>query len=374
MSIQPVSPSFAEAMSAKLSKTDLPSCYFQEVAELCSQILGSGNKSLTQLTQLKSKSITAIGTTDQVVVYLSRLIEKPCSVGKGFHKQCNFSWFISFETNSNPLTPNSVTAENSVVLKPIKGTASKKLMSIYKEGKLGKKWNGIDGIVQTLFFGIYESKSRQEPSRAPTMKPLIVLERCGPDFCKIAEELRINPRSIPLEKLVDWCRQMIQTVANLHTHVSGGFHRDIKIDNIYLKNEDGTLRLGDLGTAQEKSYKSSFVGTISYISPGYFSAHFRSQQITPEILEANDIWALGCTIFALFTQTLPIFLDLDELRAKDSSQQLFLFYQQRKKEMISQLDPYPGINRIVKKMLVIPPNKPVTALEVLEEFNQLFPK
>jgi serine/threonine protein phosphatase PrpC len=84
----------------------------------------------------------------------------------------------------------------------------------------------------------------------------------------------------------------------LHTlHRQRVIHRDIKPDNILLQ-EDGGLRLLDLGVARLAAWDEDagepIPGTPSYMAPEQFHGDRGS--------EASDIFALGVTLYRLFTR------------------------------------------------------------------------
>jgi serine/threonine protein phosphatase PrpC len=92
--------------------------------------------------------------------------------------------------------------------------------------------------------------------------------------------------------------RMARAVATLHR--AGVVHRDIKPDNVLLL-KDGGLRLIDLGVARlpqiEDFPAEDIPGTPSYMAPELFNGAAGN--------EASDLFALGVTVFRLFTRTYP---------------------------------------------------------------------
>lgn len=105
-----------------------------------------------------------------------------------------------------------------------------------------------------------------------------------------------------------------------YLHSLGVSHRDLKPENIFV-NEDGRLKLGDLGsagvskTAREllkiRNYKhkdgvkeddklNTFVGTKEYVSPEVL----KGRSCSP----AADMWSLGVIIYQLYTGVTPFFV------------------------------------------------------------------
>jgi len=85
-------------------------------------------------------------------------------------------------------------------------------------------------------------------------------------------------------------------------HASGYLHRDIKPDNIYVRDEDGSLVLLDFGAARQTASEKAEVGNV--VTPGYgpieqYAGGGRQGPWT-------DIYAFGATLFWLVTGTKPI--------------------------------------------------------------------
>ncbi len=84
-------------------------------------------------------------------------------------------------------------------------------------------------------------------------------------------------------------------------HASGYLHRDIKPDNIYVRDEDGSLVLLDFGAARQTAVEKAEMGTV--VTPGYgpieqYAGGGRQGPWT-------DIYAMGATLFWLVTGKKP---------------------------------------------------------------------
>src|SRR5260221_12222478 len=85
-------------------------------------------------------------------------------------------------------------------------------------------------------------------------------------------------------------------------HNSGYLHRDIKPDNIYIRDEDGSLVLLDFGAARQTAIEKSEIGMV--VTPGYgpieqYAGGGRQGPWT-------DIYSLGATLFWVITGRKPI--------------------------------------------------------------------
>lgn len=82
-------------------------------------------------------------------------------------------------------------------------------------------------------------------------------------------------------------------------HKQGIIHRDVKPQNIVIKN-DGTPKITDFGIARAVSSTTrniSIIGTVHYISP--------EQARNENIDFRSDIYSLGCTMYEMITGIVP---------------------------------------------------------------------
>ncbi|SNS76200.1 Serine/threonine protein phosphatase PrpC [Sphingomonas laterariae] len=111
-------------------------------------------------------------------------------------------------------------------------------------------------------------------------------------------EERLGRTPVTIDRGVQIAAQLARGVAALHRR--GIVHRDIKPENVILP-EGGGLKLIDLGVARlprvEEFAQDEIPGTPSYMAPELYEGERGS--------EASDQFALGVTIYRLFTGKYP---------------------------------------------------------------------
>ena len=111
---------------------------------------------------------------------------------------------------------------------------------------------------------------------------------------------RHHGETIPEATLASLLAPLLDGLALVHA--SGYLHRDIKPDNIYVRDDDGSLVLLDFGAARQTSTERSELGQL--ITPGYAPL----EQYASAIPQGpwTDIYALGATLFWLLTGQRPM--------------------------------------------------------------------
>ncbi|MGZ5078544.1 MAG: protein kinase domain-containing protein [Usitatibacter sp.] len=105
---------------------------------------------------------------------------------------------------------------------------------------------------------------------------------------------------IPEAKIVQLLAPLLDGMEVVHR--AGYLHRDIKPDNVYVRDEDGSLVLLDFGAARQTSSERSDVGMV--VTPGY--APIEQYAGGGRQGPWSDIYSLGATLFWLITGKKPI--------------------------------------------------------------------
>jgi serine/threonine protein kinase/HAMP domain-containing protein len=111
---------------------------------------------------------------------------------------------------------------------------------------------------------------------------------------------RKKHENIPEATLVSLFAPLLDGLAVVHS--AGYLHRDIKPDNIYVRDVDGSLVLLDFGAARQTATEKAEIGTV--VTPGYgpieqYAGGGRQGPWT-------DLYAMGATLFWLVTGKKPI--------------------------------------------------------------------
>ena len=103
------------------------------------------------------------------------------------------------------------------------------------------------------------------------------------------------------ELVIDWAKQLCDTLGYLHSREPAIIYRDMKPANVMLK-PDGNVTLIDFGTAREyKEYSqgdTTWLGTRGYAAPEQFGGRGQTDGRT-------DIYCLGATMYHLITGKSP---------------------------------------------------------------------
>lgn len=113
------------------------------------------------------------------------------------------------------------------------------------------------------------------------------------------------------DRVIDYGRQMCETLIYLHKLSPPVVHRDFTPDNLLL-DPDGKLILIDFNVARElvSNKTATVVGKHAYIPPEQFRGHADIQ---------SDIYAMGCTMNFLLTGEDPLAISRSSPKEKFSS-------------------------------------------------------
>lgn len=96
---------------------------------------------------------------------------------------------------------------------------------------------------------------------------------------------------------------LLETLKSLHA--LNVIHRDLKLENIFLKN--GLPIIGDFGYASLDDNNPALktaLASLSYAAPEVIAPHVTN--LTLVVGKFNDIWALGCVFFAIINNLMII--------------------------------------------------------------------
>eukprot|EP00873_Tetraselmis_striata_P040972 jgi/Tetstr1/461236/TSEL_006366.t1 len=99
-------------------------------------------------------------------------------------------------------------------------------------------------------------------------------------------------------------KQLLEGIAHMHSR--NIVHRDLKLENVMLRNKDGSLDLCivDFGFAEELEDETPRVadrrGSLDYASPEVLSS-----EAAPGC--SGDVWSAGVMFYALLSKTFPFF-------------------------------------------------------------------
>ncbi|XP_077567211.1 hormonally up-regulated neu tumor-associated kinase homolog A [Stigmatopora nigra] len=135
----------------------------------------------------------------------------------------------------------------------------------------------------------------------------LVLELCaGGDLM----ERICDWKRLPEKEVRRYTRQILSAVAHLHQH--GVVHRDLKIEN-FLLDENNNIKIVDFGlsnTVRSESLPAELLSTQCG-SPAYAAPELLAhQKYGPKV----DVWSIGVSVFAMLTGTLPFTVEPFNIR------------------------------------------------------------
>lgn len=148
--------------------------------------------------------------------------------------------------------------------------------------------------------------------RIPRMLDAFRIEECGYYVMEFIEgksldqalrSYKTTGRRFPEELLLQYALQILDVLEYLHGLPKGLLHRDVKPQNIIVREADGELFLVDFGLAREggSATTKTLVGTLGYAPLEQVKGH-------PE--PRSDLYALGATMFHMLVGEQPAPFDI----------------------------------------------------------------
>jgi serine/threonine protein kinase len=151
-------------------------------------------------------------------------------------------------------------------------------------------------------------------------------------------------------------RQCCSVLQHIHSLTPPIVHRDMKPENILLRNCATEIVLTDFGLAQqvERSYMTTRVGSLHYVAPECWKRHYTI---------AVDMWALGCIVYAACTGRVTA--DTARVMFSDARRKSF------EQEIRCDLRQYgPKLVAIVLGLLKTNPNERLSSVQVLQMLDE----
>ena len=105
---------------------------------------------------------------------------------------------------------------------------------------------------------------------------------------------------LKLKVIKNWCRQILEGIAYLHSQPNPVIHRDLKCDNIFINGNDGKVLIGDLGLSTslrgQASCATSIVGTPEFMAPELYE-----EKYGPPV----DLYAFGMCLVEMVSRQYP---------------------------------------------------------------------
>ena len=132
------------------------------------------------------------------------------------------------------------------------------------------------------------------------------------------------------------------------------FHRDIKLENILLINND-SIKIIDFGFAikcSKKEYQKFFCGTLYYMPPEIIN----KKKYLPYY---SDIWSLGVLLYIMIYGRFPF--------NSNNEDDLFDLINEGKFEFPEDINSSDDVKNLIKKIIVVEPCKRATLSEIIND-------
>ena len=187
----------------------------------------------------------------------------------------------------------------------------------------------------------------------------IIMEFCpeGDLSGYILSSMEKGKRGLPESMVLNVvCAQVCELLIHLHNRSPPIVHRDMKPENILIKNNGTQVVVTDFGLAQqlEKSYMTTRAGSLHYVAPECWKKKYTS---------TVDMWALGCILYGCCTGRVTA--KTARVMFSDARNRSFT------REVSAELGGYSPLTRSIILGLLRPdPATRLTAQQVLEMIKQ----
>ncbi|RAP34376.1 hypothetical protein DID77_01140 [Candidatus Marinamargulisbacteria bacterium SCGC AG-439-L15] len=247
----------------------------------------------------------------------------------------------------NKLTGKLVAVKKLKLYNPDKDTFSNTLEDLQNELSLQMESQQFNNVVPVLDYSLVEGKNSAH--KCYIFTPLFSGDLTTLEGCK-NDDLALSIS-----------QKLTQTISDLHQQDI--YHCDIKPQNILVDSKQD-VALMDFGIASQSKHKLNLERTILFTSPEQLDVSSTSIDN-----EKNDAWALGVTLYALYTGKKPYNLD----QPVDS---IHLHKHIQKEPLDLSLIQNPTLKKLIQGLLEKDPAKrltPTTALSQIPELKQLAP-
>ena len=97
-----------------------------------------------------------------------------------------------------------------------------------------------------------------------------------------------------------WSEQILDGLCYLHSQSPPIIHRDLKCENVFVKGEDGSIKIGDLGLStqalRDKNSPGTVLGTPEFMAPELYSEKYD---------ETVDVYAFGLVLLEMISMETP---------------------------------------------------------------------
>lgn len=126
----------------------------------------------------------------------------------------------------------------------------------------------------------------------------------GDDLRTLIDQARASGAFLPERQVLDWTRQILDTLAYLHSQESPVVHRDIKPSNIKL-TPDGRIKIVDFGLVKLLVPDERTITVVQGRGTAHFTPLEQYGGDTGHTDIRSDIYAFGATLYHLLTNEPP---------------------------------------------------------------------